>query len=167
MINRRYLSVIDWQQVHNDVYKLAVMVMGSGFSPDIIIGIGFGGIIPSTLFYFVHPEVKFRIVYPKSSSNGIIEPISGIEGKKVLLMDDLAITGDSLMGIKEKIRGQGAKEVRSACLYQSEDYNGLDFFIRKLEQGELIVFPWYAFKEENQWKIFEYRNRFGKHEPME
>ena len=167
MSEKQYLNVIDWDQLHCDVYALANMVIDSGYRPDVIIGIGYGGIIPSTLFYFAHPEVEFKIAYPKSSANGFIEPLEGLEGKKALLVDDLAITGDSLSEIKKSIVGFGASELKTACLYCSNDYNDLDYFVRHIEESERIVFPWYALKDAGHLKIFEYRDRFGKHEPIE
>ena len=166
-MDRIFLNVIDWEQLHCDVYTLAEQVMRSDYVPDIIIGIGYGGIIPSTLFYFAHPEVEFRIAYPKSRANGYIEPLPGLDGKKVLLVDDLAITGDSLGEIKKRIIEFGAAELKSACLYCSQDHHDLDYFVRRIEPGERIVFPWYALKDSGHLKVFEYRDRFGKHEPIE
>ncbi len=166
MINREYLNVISWEQVHADVYTLAERITSSGYTPDVIVGIGYGGIIPATLLYFALPEVRFRIAYPTASQHGVIEPLEGIEGKKVLLADDLAISGDSLMEIRAEIQRRGASEIAAACLYCSEDYHGLEHYVRRLLPGELMVFPWYARAGGGGVKVFKYKNRFGKHEPM-
>lgn len=167
MPDREYLSVIGWDQVHHDVHKLAEEIMDSEFEPDVIVGVGYGGIIPSTLMYFALPEVKFRIAYPKASNHEVIEPLPELKGRKVLLVDDLAISGDSLMEIKQQILNEGATSIVAACLYCSPEYHDLDHFIRRLEPGELIVFPWYTVKEPSRIKVFKYKNRFGKHEPKE
>ena len=167
MTIRRYLNVLTWVQVHNDVLQLTESITQSDYEPNVIVGIGYGGIIPATLLYFALPEVKFRIAYPKASNHGLIEPLSDVSGKKVLLADDLAITGDSLMEIRDEVLREGASQVRTACLYASAHYDGLDYCTRTLEQGELVVFPWYTEQNNTSLKVFEYKNRFGKHEPME
>ena len=166
MADREYLNVVTWERVHADVFALAAQITDSGFVPDVIVGIGYGGIIPSTLLYFALPEVRFRIAYPKASNHGVIEPLAGLEGRKVLLADDLAITGDSLMEIKGQVRRQGAAEIVAACLYCSKDYDGLDHHVRCLEPGELIVFPWYTLRNGEDLHVFKYKDRFGKHEPI-
>lgn len=164
-MKRVFLRVVSWEQVQNDVFALAERIQESGTLPEVIIGIGYGGIIPATMLYFALPEVHFRITYPAKSRRGPVEPIEGLEGKRVLLMDDLAITGDSLTEIRKEMDRLGAAEVTAACLYCSQDYEGLEFFVRRLEPEERIAFPWYAQHGAGGIDVFEFKQRFGKFEP--
>lgn len=166
MSDREYLSVVSWEQVHADVYTLARAVQHAGVAIDALVGIGYGGIIPATLMYFALPEARFRIAYPSKSKHAFIEPLEGIEGKRVLLVDDLAITGDSLSEIREEVRAQGAVDITTACLYCSDNYDALDFFVRRLHPRERVVFPWYTVTDGEALKIFKFKDRFGKHEPL-
>lgn len=162
-----HLKVISWNQFHSEVFELAGKIRMSGYQPDMIVGIGFGGIIPATTLYFALPETKFRILYPSRYGGVELEHFKDMEDKKILLVDDLAITGDSLNDVKNRIVESGAQNVLTACLYCSENYEGLDYYIRRLLSEELVVFPWYTSNDDNGLKIFKYHGRFGKHEPKE
>jgi hypothetical protein len=166
MPDREYLSVVSWEQVHADVYALARSILEADVGFDALVGIGYGGIIPATLMYFALPETRFRIAYPSKSKHAFIEALEGIEGRRVLLVDDLAITGDSLSEIREEVLRQGASAITTACLYCSENYDALDFFVRRLEPAERVVFPWYTVTGDHALKVFKYKDRFGKHEPL-
>lgn len=147
------------------MFSLSSMVQDSDYEPEIIAGIGFGGIIPATTLYFAMPEVKFRILYPDKYGNLEKENIEELVGKRVLLVDDLAISGDSLSATKKKVLDNGASDIRTACIFCSPTYHELDFFIRKLDSDERIVFPWYTCPDEKGVKVFKYVGRYGKHEP--
>ncbi len=166
MGDREYLNILAWESVHADVGTLAGQIEASGYKPDLILGIGQGGIIPSTLLYFALPEARFRIVYPKASDPGAVEPPSDVAGRRVLLADDLAITGDSLLEVKNTIAALGPAEIRTACLYASTGYAGLDYLVRNLDPMERIVFPWYCGVDVDGVRVYKYKERFGKHEPV-
>lgn len=168
MADREYLNVVDWQTVHADVYTLAAKIQADNFKPDLIIGIGYGGIIPSNLLYFALPETQYRVAYPLSSAPEGIEPLKEAElkGKRVLVADDLAITGDSLTEICNGLRCHDVAALATACLYCSPGYNHLDYVVRNLEPGERIVFPWYTHRQGGDLRVFKYKERFGKHEPI-
>ena len=166
MHSPEYLNVIEWEQVHRDVASLSEAVLASGFAADLIVGIGYGGIVPATLMYFLLPETRYRVAYPKSSSNEGIESLSDIKGKKVLLVDDLAISGDSLNEIKRQVAEMGAKDIRAAVMYSTPDYDGVDHVVRHLAPQERIVFPWYCRPGEGALQVLKFKDRFGKHEPI-
>jgi hypoxanthine phosphoribosyltransferase len=166
MAQDEYLNVIDWNQVHRDTTALCTAIAAAGVQPDLIVGIGYGGIIPATLVYFALPETRFRVAYPASSSDQGIEALSGVEGKTVLLLDDLAITGDSLLEIKRQVEKLGARKVIAAVLYCSEDYAGVDYVVRRLDANERVVFPWYCRPSDGGVHVMKFKGRFGKHEPV-
>ena len=74
-----HLRVLSWDQFHQKVFALAKKVQESDFEPEVIAGIGFGGIIPATTMYFAVPEVKFRILYPDKYGNLELENIKELE----------------------------------------------------------------------------------------
>lgn len=163
---REYLYFVSWDRLHRDTITLAENILDSGFKPDVIIGIGQGGIIPATLMYFILPEADFKIITPKVSSINSDGPMTGVQGRRVLLMDDVAITGDSLGDIKARIAALKPAELKTACLYSSLGYKDLDFSVRNLGHYERIVFPWYGIQTPDGVRIYEYKGRFGKHEPI-
>lgn len=165
-----YLHVLTWDKVHADVFELSQQVLQSSFRPELLIGIAYGGIIPATLMYFCLPETGYRVLYPRKSQGFELETsefAKEVKGKRVLLIDDLAISGDSLLEVKNDVKDMGASEVAAAALYHSSDYTSLEYSVRPIPEGELIVFPWYALQEQDGARVFKFRGRFGKHEPKE
>lgn len=160
-----HLRILSWDQFHQKIHKLAKKVQDSDFEPEVIAGIGFGGIIPATTLYFAIPEVKFRILYPDKYGNLETENIKELENRRVLLVDDLVISGDSLSATRTKILESGATDIRTACVYCTPGYEELDFCHRMLEPDERIVFPWYTCPDDKGVKVFKYVGRFGKYEP--
>lgn len=165
MGKRDYLNVLDWAGLHRDVTTLSERIVDNGFDADIMIGIGYGGIIPSTLLYFALPEVEFTIAYPDSSSREGLSALPCLEGKSVLLVDDLAISGDSLAQIRTGIEALRPRKLETAVLYCTEGHNEVDHVVRVLEAEERIVFPWYYRPAEGATHVMKYKDRFGKHEP--
>ncbi len=166
MQSPEYLNVLSWEQLHRDVTTLCGHVQSAGVKPELIVGVGYGGIIPATLVYFSLPETRFTIAYPKSSSAQGVEALTGVDGRAVLLVDDLAISGDSLLEIKRQIHGMGARNVSTAVLYCSEGYAGVDYVVRRLAAQERVVFPWYCRPADGAMHVLKFKDRFGKHEPI-
>ena len=166
-MKREYLNVMEWEGLHRDVTNLSDQIVSDGFDFDLMIGIGYGGIVPSTLLYFALPEIDFTIVYPTSSSTEGLGALPPLEGRKVLLVDDLAITGDSLTEIRKGLREMGPTKLETAVLYRSADYADVEFCVRTLDAEERIVFPWYYRPGDGATHVMKYKNRFGKHEPVD
>jgi hypoxanthine phosphoribosyltransferase len=72
-----------------------------------------------------------------------IAPSDSIRGKKVLLFDDIADTGESLLFAKEHVQNLGAAEVVSATLFYKERSKVVpDYFSQ--QTSDWVVFPFEA-----------------------
>ncbi|HID17592.1 TPA: phosphoribosyltransferase, partial [Candidatus Bathyarchaeota archaeon] len=104
--------------------KLADKIKGR-FSPDVIVGIARGGWIPARILsdLLENPNVasvrvEFYVDVGKTAetpriTQGVSVPL---EGKKVLVVDDVADTGKSLRAVLRYLEELGAKEVKAATL---------------------------------------------------
>jgi hypoxanthine phosphoribosyltransferase len=129
--------------------RQADKICRSPFKPDVILGVSRGGLIPAML----HPDllenpclttVRTECYYGqgKSKTPVLTQPVSvSINGKKVLIVDDVADTGRSLKLVTEHVMERGAQEVMVVTLYCKPWSMVKPDYCEK--QTELwVVFPW-------------------------
>jgi hypoxanthine phosphoribosyltransferase len=143
-------EVLTWNRTYNVLLSLARKIIRSGFVPDVIVGVSRGGWIPARIlcdllsvpvlanigveFYTGIGETKRR---PK-----LTQPLStDVSGKKVLLVDEVAETGQSLKLAKEQIVKEGAKEVKTATMY-TKPRSAIEPDYHEKKTSSWIVFPW-------------------------
>lgn len=149
MQQKQEYEVLSWNQVYELLMELARKIKESGFNPDVILGISRGGLIPSRVLSdlidntnLVIVRVKLYFDVNKKLEKPIMtEPISvGLEGKSILIIDDIVDTGESLHLVCESLRGS-AKIIKTLTLY-IKPWSCLkpDFYAR--ETLAWVIFPW-------------------------
>ncbi len=129
-----------WLELHAEVKKLAAQIT---ISPDIIVGVVRGGIIPARL---LSSELKVKSMYcltvkKLGNERGVTSSIlEDLNRKNILLVEDMLESGRSIITAKEYLKEKGAR-VKTACLY-TMPISELkpDYFLREIR--EVIKFPW-------------------------
>jgi len=139
--------IISWKEYGRIVKDLAKKVEDK-FAPDCIIGNSKGGcIIGGTIaailrkdFYpmRISRRVKDEIVFTKPKVNVI--PSVNISDKKVLLVDDMAVSGETLKMAKILLKKKRPKEIKTLTLARHKNSFLPDFC--GLTSNDCIVFPW-------------------------
>ena len=129
-----------WQDFINEVKVLSAQI---NYSPDIIIGIVRGGIIPARL---LSNNLKVKEIYcitvkkigkERKVMSDVLEEL---KGKNILLVEDMLETGKSLIIAKEYLEKKGAA-VKTACLYAMPNSEiKPDYYLKEIK--EVIKFPW-------------------------
>jgi hypoxanthine phosphoribosyltransferase len=142
--------ILTWEDVYNLTLRLSERIVKSGFKPDVIVGIARGGWIPARILsdvLFAETLQNIRIEYysdvgKRGREPKITQPITGtMEGKSVLLVDEVADTGDSLFHAIEHVNALGAGDVKSAVLhFKPWSRVAPDYFMVKTESW--TVYPW-------------------------
>ena len=145
--------ILSWRDVYNLTLQLSERIVSSGFIPDIIVGIARGGWIParilSDVLYATALE-NIRIEYytdvgVRGKAPRITQPLSGsLEGKTILLVDEVADTGASLHHAIEHAKNLGVDEQRSAVLH--------------LKPTSKVV-PDYYMVMTTSWTVYPWENR--------
>jgi hypothetical protein len=143
------LLPISWEKVSEMCDFLASKIRESGFSPDSIVGVSRGGLVPARLLsdlLAIRELFAIRVSFYKSMGKTldfprIVQPLTEKTGENVLLVDDVSDTGRSLSVAKDHLHRMGAEEVRVATLHcKPHSAFRPDFFIG--ETSAWIVYPW-------------------------
>lgn len=116
------------------------------FDFDIIVGIARGGIIPSSFLSFIYEKELFLLwlnlygegmpperVHEKPK---LMRPFEhDVSGKKILIVDDLSRSGETIEFAKNILKNKGASEIRSLVLVGKGDY-----FLEEFKG--CVKFPW-------------------------
>ncbi len=132
-------------------YELAKKIKESGFKQEVILGICRGGWIPARYIAdllgdfkeIANIKTEFYTGIEKTKKElKITQDISvNVEGKKVLLVDDVADSGRTLKGVIEHLKKKGAVEVKVACLHtKPQSIYEPDFYVDKTDAW--IIYPW-------------------------
>jgi len=124
--NNLEFEIPSWDQIYVLLLKLAEAVRKSGFEPDVIVGVSRGGWIPARIMSDLLENPKLANVTAEfyvgvaetKHEPSITQPVSlPVKNKKVLVVDDVADTGESLKQVNSHLKNQGASEIKIATIY--------------------------------------------------
>ena len=129
---------------------MARKVLRSGYAPDVIVGVSRGGWIPARVLCdllsvpsLANIGVEFYTTIGKTKRQPkLTQPLSAtVSGKKVLLVDEIADTGESLKLAKQQVMKEGAKEIRCVTMY-TKPWSTIEPDYQGKRTSCWIVFPW-------------------------
>ena len=137
-----------WDEVYSLASDLSEKVR-RGFSPDVVVGIARGGLVPARLLadlLGVSSMLTVGVAFYKDIARRERQPKitqalpSHIAGKHLLVVDDVADTGKSLELVVGELK-MAQRDVRTATLYWKPwaEFNP-DFYAK--ETDAWIIFPW-------------------------
>ncbi|HEX6386031.1 MAG TPA: phosphoribosyltransferase family protein [Anaerolineae bacterium] len=144
---RKGVYPISWEDFHGICKALAKAV--ARFEPEIVLPIGRGGYYPGTLLshmlqveiYPVRVSRRINDVVKYESPQWLLEPPVLVKDRRVLIVDEICGTGETISLVKGKVESMGARDVRSAVMYAHTwgvavpDYIGL-------VTDALLLNPW-------------------------
>ncbi len=145
--------VTNWDYIYDLCREVANEVKDSGYEPDMIIALARGGWFAGRVlcdFLGLDDLTSLKVEHYLGTALAgdgpqIKYPLAdnAVEGKKVLIVDDIADTGKSLMHSLEYVNEQKPEEVRTAALQflDSSEYEP-DYISERLEEWAWVVFPW-------------------------
>ncbi len=148
--------VYSWGEIYEMCEELGRKVASSGFKPDVIIAIARGGWVPARILcdvldirelYSVKAEHWGRVATPGEAR--LVQFLNvRLDGKTVLLVDDVTDTGETCLIVKEHLKSLGAVEVKIAVLdHKATSKFNPDFHVRRMESWKWIVYPWSYYED--------------------
>lgn len=158
-LNNRHFKceILSWRCVAHDTQKLSALIKNSGYIPQIVVAIGRGGLVPARILCdYLHirdlttVKVEHWGVAATPDKKAVIKfPLNAdIKDKRVLLMDDITDTGDTLRITLEYLKGFGPKEIRTAVIIHKTTADFMpDYYIRRITKWRWITFPWHVWED--------------------
>ncbi len=154
--SRLKFLILSWDNIFSDTIELARKIKRNNFKPDVLVAVLRGGapiarilsdILDVKLIATVQAEF-YADIATTSRKVRIIQPLSDkvkIEKKNVLIVDDVADTGETLVEIVKHVKKQNPKDVKVACLHIKPWTKFIpDFYVKKTNAW--IVYPWEYFE---------------------
>jgi len=145
-IQEKKFEVLTWNQTYDALLSLANKIEKSEFVPDVIVGVSSGGLIPArVLFDLLNVPVLACADADLDKRKGrarLTKPVSAaVSDRKLLVVDEVADTGNSLKSVKDYLTKEGAREVKTAAIYTKRwSVFEPDYFEKRTSRQ--IVFPW-------------------------
>lgn len=148
-------EIRSWDNVHQLAGRVADQIKASGYKPDMIIGLARGGWVPSRAlcdFLGVKDLVSLKVehwgVTAAPDGKAVLKyPFEfDLKGRKVLIVDDITDTGESMVMAKKYVEELGPTEVRTATLMHitcskfKADYVAEVF--DHVTNWTWVIFPW-------------------------
>ncbi len=136
-----------WDEIYELALSLAPKVLGD-IPFDVIVGVSRGGLVTARIFSDLL-EVKDVIIIQSEHYRGVdvLEDvtvgkidISDLRGRTVLLIDDIADTGESLQKISGLLIPKTYR-LKTLCLFKKNSSTFTPDFYQK-ETDAWIIFPW-------------------------
>ncbi len=148
------IKIVTWDEVCEWTYKLAQKIAESGWTPNTIVAIARGGYAPARLlcdYLGINELVSIQIVHWPSTAEVAerayvkYQPPPGLDGKRILIVDDIVDTGDSIILAREYIeRNYKDVEVRTAAMQWISSVAKIkpDYWVIEVKDWTWFVYPW-------------------------
>lgn len=150
LFNELEFEIPSWNQIYWFLLYLAKTIQSDNFQANIILGVSRGGWIPARILSdllenpkLANIKAEFYMGATKSSCKPTItQPVSvSVKDKKILLVDDVADTGESIKLVNSHLKEHGASEIKIATIYYKPWSVIIPNYYAK-KTPFWIVFPW-------------------------
>jgi hypoxanthine phosphoribosyltransferase len=150
--------LVSWDDAYSLAKLLARNIKRSGYKPDLVIGIARGGLVPASIVCdFLHQKYLASIkvehwgiasMSGKAKINYTLPCEIEISGKRILVVDDVADTGETYSVILNYLKENGACEIRTATLHYKTSSKFIpDYWGEKHEDWKWIIYPWAVYED--------------------
>lgn len=150
--------LVSWDEAYRLSKILARKIKSSGFEPDLVIGIARGGLVPARIvcdFLLQKDLAAIKVEHwgiAATLGNAKIKfplPIEiDISGKRILIVDDVADTGDTFSVIMDYMKEKNPSEVKTAVLHYKTCSTLIpDYWAEKQDEWKWIIYPWAVYED--------------------
>jgi hypoxanthine phosphoribosyltransferase len=143
---KEYLD-LSWEMFGELCRALALRVAGD-FEPDLVVGIARAGVFPGAVVASILRKDFFSLTISRREGGEVVRDRPAVlsaaplqcRGMKVLLVDEITSSGETLRLGLAAIRDLGPKEVRTATSFTR--WRGYKPDFTAMETDATIIFPW-------------------------
>jgi hypoxanthine phosphoribosyltransferase len=146
-------TITNWEYIYGLCRDVSDEVKASEFEPDVVVALARGGWFAGRClcdFLGLNDLTSLKMEHyvgtaQKSGEPEVRYPMpeGSVEGKDVLIIDDIADTGGSIEHAHKYVQDRDANEIRTATLQllQTSEFDP-DYVGERLEQWAWVVYPW-------------------------
>lgn len=152
MSGKMKCKIVSFQEVHDMVREVAEKVKKSGYEPTTIVGLARGGWVPARLMCdflgitdLISLKVEHWLETGKTKDEATIRyPITtSMTGKKLLVIDDITDTGESLIKSTEHLKKLNPQEIRTGVMqYVPASKYKPNYYAEEVTDWFWFIYPW-------------------------
>jgi hypoxanthine phosphoribosyltransferase len=152
MVENIRCDMISWSEVQRLCQRLAGLIRESGYRPDLVVAIGRGGYVPARLIcdsLNIMGLTSIKIEHYLSGADRQEEAViryplkADIRGLRVLIVDDVNDTGDTLNLATQHLQKFQPAEIRTAVMHHKTVTRfKVDYYARKIIKWRWLIYPW-------------------------
>lgn len=147
-------KLVKWSEVVEWARSLSQMIEESGWRPDIVVAISRGGFVPARLvcdFMDIHDLVSIQVLHwgraaEITAKAHVKYPLNiDLSGKKVLIVDDICDTGDSIIVARDYIKEHcNPAEIRVAVMQWISPVAKIkpDYYVEEVKTWVWYQYTW-------------------------
>jgi hypothetical protein len=152
MAEKLRCELVSNEAVYDLAWNLAERVRASGFAPDLVVAVSRGGFTPARVLCDVlglFNLTSIRVVHYRGPADK--EPVATVryplcipvEGQRLLVVDDVNDTGDTLRAARGHLESLGPREVRTAVLHEKLGSPvRADYAAGTIDAWRWLIYPW-------------------------
>lgn len=152
MAEKLRCELVSNEAVYDLAWDLAERVRASGFAPDLVVAVSRGGFTPARVLCDVlgiFNLTSIRVVHYRAPA--AMEPVASVryplcvpvEGQRLLVVDDVNDTGDTLRAARAHLEALGPREVRTAVLHEKLGSPvRADYAAGTIDEWRWLIYPW-------------------------
>ncbi len=143
--------VLDWKEIQKNINIIERKIKNDGFHPEYIVAIARGGVIPARLLCdalhlknFISIKASHWGITATKEGNAVLNHGTTVDlsDKKVLLVDDITDTGQSMMVCKKYLEELGPAQVRTVALFHLKGSEFVPDYYGGKEEWVWMIWPW-------------------------
>jgi hypothetical protein len=140
-----------WDELHQDIKEIVKKIKKDNFHPDIVIALSRGGFVPARVIcdlMIIKDLVSIKVDHwgvtaAKDGKAHLRYPIDvDLSGKKVLIVDDITDTGESMILAKEFVKKLKPKEIKTAAIFHIKHSKFIPDYYSKQIDWVWVMWPW-------------------------
>ena len=152
-------ELVGWEAFYQLARGLVQLIRQSGFEPDLIVAISRGGLVPArvladhlNLFDLATLKVEHYHAMQRERVARVRYPLMAeVEGRQVLLVDDVSDSGDSFqVALKHLLQKGEPAQLKTAVLHHKRVSSYVpDYFAEQVIDWRWIIYPWAVMEDLN------------------
>lgn len=138
---------LSWE-LFGELCRVLALRVAREYDPEVVVGIATAGVLPASVIASILRVDFFSIKISRREQGEVVrdhpeiltEAPRQVRGRRVLIVDEITTSGDTLRLALAAVREHAPEEVRTATSFVKPGGYRPDY--HALETGALIVFPW-------------------------